>query len=163
MRHLQLLCVIGVTLSSCSAAGSQATDAGALPPALRAHLQNERFQIVSSIRGLPLGVRDALQGSFGSSTLDIAEPGAPFQATGVIVNPNLPTRRLVAAGCSTDHCIVYFERGGIAHTWHVAVFHWTPDATRFEWGGNAPGALANIDAVRNAVLSGAIKGSAGPW
>lgn len=158
MRHTLLLCAIGVALSSCTAAGSQATDTGALPAPLRAHLQNERFQIVASIRGLPLGVRDSLQGSFGSPTLDIAEPGAPFQATDVIVNPNLPTRRLVSAGCSTDHCIVYFERGGIAHTWHVTVFHWTPEATRFEWSGTAPGGLVTIDDVRAAILSGAIKG-----
>lgn len=158
MRHTFLLCAIGMALSSCMAAGSQAPDTGALPASLRAHLQNERFQIVTSLRGLPLGVRDSLQGSFGSPTLDIAEPGAPFQATDVIVNPNLPTRRLVAAGCSTDHCIVYFERGGIAHAWHVAVFQWTPEATHLEWSGTAPGGLATIDDVRKAILSGAIKG-----
>jgi len=163
MRHIQLLCAIVVTLSSCAAAGSQATDAGTLPPALRDHLQNDRFQMVGAIRGLPLGVRDWLQGAFGSSTLDIAEPGAPFQATDVASTPSLPARRLVAAGCSTDHCIVYFERGGIAHTWHVTVFHWTPDATTFEWGGTAPGGLATVDEVRKAVLAGAVKHSTGPW
>jgi hypothetical protein len=43
------------------------------------------------------------------------------------------------------------------------LLHWTPKATTFEWGGTAPGGLATIDAVRSAVLSGAIKGSAGPW
>ena len=123
-------------------------------------MKDERFGIVTSIRGLPLGVRDELQTLFGSQSLDIAEPGAEFQATDVIVNPRLPIRRLVAAGCSIDHCLVYYERGGIAHTWHVALFHWTPAATRFEWGGTAPGGLATIDDVRNAVLSGAIKGPA---
>jgi len=158
MRHTQLLCVIGVLLSSCTAAGRQATDIDALSGSLRAHLQDERFQVVTSIRGLPLGVRDGLQASFGSQTLDIAEPGSEFRMTDVVVNPNLPTRRLVAAGCSTDHCIVYFERGGIAHTWHVALFHWTPAGTRFEWSGTAPGGLATIDDVRKAILSGAIKG-----
>jgi len=162
MRQTQLLIVVGLLLSACTAAGSQA-DAVALPASLREHLQNDRFQIVASLRGLPLGVRDSLQGSFGKSTLDIAEPGAPFQATDVMTDPNLPSRRLVAAGCSTDHCLVYFERGGIAHTWHVMVFHWTPDATRFEWGGIAPGALASIDEVRKAILSGAVRSSTGPW
>ena len=157
-RLTQLLCVIGVSLCSAVAVGSQATDANALSGPLRAHVQDERFQTVSTIRGLPLGVRDGLQASFGSQTLDIAEPGAEFRTTDVVVNPNLPTRRLVAAGCSTDHCIVYFERGGIAHTWHVALFHWTPEATRFEWGGTAPGGLATIGDVRKAILSGAIKG-----
>ena len=150
--------MIGVSWCSAVAVGSQATDATALSGSLRAHVQDERFQTVSSIRGLPLGVRDGLQASFGSQTLDIAEPGAEFRTTGVVVNPNLPTRRLVAAGCSIDHCIVYFERGGIAHTWHVTLFHWTPAGTRFEWSGTAPWGLATIDDVRKAILSGAIKG-----
>jgi hypothetical protein len=126
-------------------------------------VNDDRFQIVSSLRGLPLGVRDELQRLFGSHTLDIAEPGAEFQATDVIVKPNLPIRRLVAAGCSTDHCVVYYERGGFVHTWQVMLFHWTPAATRFEWGGLAPGGLATIDDVRKAMLSGAIKGPNTRW
>jgi len=130
---------------------------------MRAHVEGERFQIVTSIRGLPLGVRDALQMLFGSQSLDIAEPGGEFQVTDVLGNSKLPIRRLVAAGCSADHCLVYYERGGIAHTWQVALFHWTPAATRFEFGGTAPGGLATIDDVRNAVLSGAIKGPNKTW
>jgi hypothetical protein len=120
-------------------------------------VRDGRFGIVRSIRELPLGVREALQTLFSSRILDIAEPGAEFQRTDVIVNPKLPIRRLVAAGCSTDHCLVYYERGGFVHTWHVALFHWTPAATRFVWGGSAPGGLATIDDARNAILSGAIK------
>jgi len=131
--------------------------------ALRAHVKGERLGIVTSVRGLPLGVRDELQTLFGSNTLDIAEPGARFQVTDVVVDPKLPTRRLVAAGCSIDHCLVYYERGGITHSWHVALFHWTPAATRLELSGIAPPGLASIDDVRNAVLSGAIKGSTKFW
>ena len=134
-----------------------------LSVALRAHVQNERFGIVTSIRGLPLGVRDALQTLFASPALDIAEPGASFQATDVVVIPALPIRRLVAAGCSIDHCLVYYERGGVAHTWQVALFHWTPALTRFAWGGVAPRGLTSIDDVRSAVLSGAVKGPARFW
>jgi hypothetical protein len=163
MRLTQLLSAIGVGLWSVMAAGSQATDAGALSGALRAHVQGERFGIVTSIRGLPLGVRDGLQTLFGSRELDIAEAGAEFQATDNVVNPKLPTRRLVAAGCSTDHCLVYYERGGINHTWHVALLHWTPAATRFEWGGTAPGGLATIEDVRSAVLSNGVNGRARFW
>ena len=163
MRRTRLLCAIGVSLWSAVVTGSQAAPPVALSGALRAHVKDERFGIVTSIRGLPLGVRDGLQVLFGSQALDIAEPGADFQATDVIGTPKLPIRRLVAAGCSTDHCLVYYERGGIAHTWRVALFHWTPAATRFEWGGAAPGGLATIDDVRNAVLSGAIKSAARFW
>jgi hypothetical protein len=157
MRRTRLFCAIGVSLWSAVVTGSQAAPTAALSEALQAHVKNERLGIVTSIRGLPLGVRDGLQTLFGSQALDIAEPGAEFQVSDVVGKPKLPIRRLVAAGCSTDHCLVYYERGGIAHTWQVALFYWTPAATRFEWGGTAPGGLATIDDVRNAVLSGAIK------
>ncbi len=148
---------------SAAVAGSQAENPAVLSGALRDHVKNERFEIVSSLRGLPLGVRDGLQTLFGSRTLDIAEPSAEFQVADAVANPKLPIRRMVAAGCTIEYCLVYYERGGDAHTWHVALFHWTPAETRFEWGGSAPGGLATIDDVRRAVLSGAIKGPAGSW
>jgi len=157
-----LLLVIGLSLGVLTAAAGQATDA-ALPAALRARVQNDRFGVVTSIRGLPLGVRDGLQRLFGSPTLDIAEPGGDFQASGVVVDAVLPTRRLVAAGCSSEYCLIYYQRRGNDPTWHVALFHWTPAATRFEWGGQAPGGLATIDEVRAAILAGRIKGPAKVW
>ena len=143
--------------------GSQALAPLPLPEPLRAHVKSEDFGIVTSIRGLPLGVRDELQTLFGSNTLDIAEPGAEFQATEVIGTSKLPTRRLLVAGCSEDHCLVYYERGGREHTWHVALFHWAPSTTRFEWGGVAPRGLTSVDAVRKAALSGVIKGPSQIW
>jgi hypothetical protein len=156
-----LLCAIGVSLSSTVADGRQAA---ALSGALKSHLQNERFQIVTSIRGLPLGVRDELQKLFRGQALEIAEPGAEFQVTDVIAKPGLPIRRLVAAGCAADHhCLVYYERGGIAHTWQAALFQWSPGATRLEAGGVAPPRLASIEEVRSALLSGAIKASTTSW
>jgi hypothetical protein len=163
MSRSRISCAIVVLSLSCAvAAAGQSQSAAALPERLRAHLKNERLEIVTSIRGLPLGVRDELQTLFGSQTLDIAEPNAEFQVTAGR-SSTLPIRRLVAAGCSTDHCLVYYERGGIARTWHVALFHWTPQATRFEWGGTAPNHLATIDNVRSMVLSGAIKGGNKIW
>jgi len=143
-------------------AGSQPA-APTLSPALRDHIRDGRFGIVTSIRGLPLGVRDGLQTLFGSQTLDIAEPHGDFEMTGVVVSSLVPTRRLVAAGCSVDHCLVYYQRRGNDPTWHVALFHWATAATQFEWGGTAPGGLATIDDVRTAILSGRIKGPAKFW
>ena len=163
MFRIQLVCAAGVSLLLAALAGHQGPSPTALSGTLRAHLKDERFGIVTSIRGLPLGVRESLQTLFKSPSLDIAEPEAEFQATDLIVTPRLPSRRLVAAGCSADHCLVYYERGGFAHTWHVALFHWTPAATRFEWGADAPGGLATIGEVQKAVLAGELKGSIGPW
>ena len=159
------VCTVGLSLWLSVVPGNQTAPPVALSVALRAHLKDEPFGPVTSIRGLPLGVREALQTLFGSSSLDIAEPGENFQATDVTVNPKLPMRRLVAAGCSrsNDHCLVYYERGGTAHTWHVALFRWTPAETRFEWGGVAPGGLGTIGDVQNAVLSGHVKSAAKSW
>jgi hypothetical protein len=162
IAEARLLCAIGMNIWSAAVAAAQATSL-TLPVPLQAHVKNERFEIVTSIRGLPLGVRDGLQTLFDSDALDIAEPGAEFQVTDAVVDPKLPIRRLVAAGCATDHCLVYYERGGAAHAWRVALFHWTPVATQFEWGGMAPGNLATIDQVLKAVLSGAVKGPIRVW
>jgi hypothetical protein len=156
--------MIGSSVCLAVLAASQAVRPVALSAELRAHVKDERFGIVTSVRGLPIGVRDGLQTLFGGRSLDIAEPGAEYQATDVILNPNLPNRRLVAAGCSRDdHCLVYYERGGTAQTWRVALFHWTPEATRFEGGGIAPAGLRSLDDVRSVLLSGAIKDPAGSW
>ena len=160
--HTRFLCAIGLSLLSAVAAGSQSAPPGALPSELRSQLQNERFGIVTSIRGLPLGVRGALQTLFGSDSLDIAEPGARFQENERSVS-TLPTRRLAAAGCSYEHCLVYYERGGTKRTWHVALFRWTPEETKFLWGGTAPAGLTTIDDVRSGILSGAITGPGGSW
>jgi len=158
MRRAHCLFAIGMSLWSAVAVGSQATDGGPLSGALRAHVQDEPFQMVTSVRGLPLGVRDALQKLFASPGLDIADPGAEFQVTDVGVNAKRPIRRLVTAGCSADHhCLLYYERAGTEHTWHVALFHWTPAATRFEGGGTAPRGLTTIDDVRRAILAEGIK------
>ena len=161
-HRTRLSCAILASLLPVVVAVGQSMPSGPLSAELRAHVRDQRFGMVTSIRGLPLGVRGALQTLFGSQTLDIAEPGGRFQEGERSVS-TLPTRRLGAAGCSYDYCLVYYERGGIKPTWHVALFRWTPDATKFEWGGAAPAGLMTIDEVRKAVLSGAIKRSAGPW
>ena len=162
MRFAISLLVLTASLWSCAAADGQT--AAALPDAVRAHVKDDRFQVVSTLRGLPLGVRDELSRLFGGSYLNIAEPDAAFRATDDLSDPNLPPRRLVAAACSMDHCIVHYEKGGTAHTWHVAVLHWTPEATKLEWGGSAPGDLKTFEALQNAILTGAVKGmSAHSW
>jgi hypothetical protein len=132
---------------------------------LQVHLKQERFDIVTSIRGLPLGVRGALQTLFASTDYDvqrdIAQPDAKFQGTSG--DASLPLRRLIAAECSWDHCLVYYERGGRVITWHVALFHWDPEGTRFEAGGQASQRLAAVGDVWSALVSGALKSSPKMW
>jgi len=164
MRRTQILCMLGALLSSVMIAASQGTPSVTLPAGLREHFQNERFDTVTSIRGLPLGIRDRLETLFRGGGLDIANPGADFQGTASAGSSKLPTRRLVTAGCSPDfHCLIYYERAGANPTWRAALFHWTPDQTRLEVGGTAPGGLRTIDDVRRTILSGGIKDPAGLW
>jgi len=159
-----LLLCIGACLWLGTVACSRADSPLPIPGTLWAHLKDERFEPVTSIGGLSLGVADALRQLFRSPSLDIAEPGAEFQATGNAEHgARLPSRRLVAAGCSSDHCLIYYERGGSVLTWRVALFHWGQDATRFEWGGAAPGGLVGIDDVQNAVLSRKITSPDRSW
>jgi len=153
--------VVGCALAA--AAWAQGPVLPTVAPSLQAHVRAERFQAVTAVRGLPLGVREELQRMFGSSAMAIADPGAPFQATDVVTDPTLPIRRLSVAGCSQDHCLVYYERGGIAHVWRAVLFHWTPDRTRVEAGGTAPAGLRTVDELRNAVLAGALKGPGRYW
>ena len=108
-------------------------------------------------------MRDAMRELFGGPALDLAEPGAAFQGTGPADNLTLASRRLVAAGCSMDHCLVYYERAGAPRTLKAVLFHWTPEETRFEFGGTAPAGLETVDDIRKALLSGAIKSADGAW
>ena len=163
MRRTQLFCAIGVSLWSVMMSGSQTVPV-TVSAQLKAHVQNERFDIITSIRGLPLGVRDRLETLFGNRGLDIAEPGAEFQRGRAGADSRIPPRRLVAAGCSSDyHCLVYYERGGASQTWRALLFHWTPNSTRLEMGGTAPGGLMTVSDVQRAILSGAIRDSGGLW
>ena len=83
MRRTRLFCAIGVSLWSAVVTGSQAAPTGALSESLRVHVKNERLEIVTSIRGLPLGVRDGLQTLFGSQAAEagIVAGFVPFNRT----------------------------------------------------------------------------------
>ena len=157
MRRAALSFALALALAASAITLGQTVVPATISAALRSHVSGERFQIVTAVRGLPLGVREELQRMFGSSAAAIADPGAEFQATDDVSKPDLPTRRLVVGGCAQDHCLVYYERGGSARTWQVALFHWTPTQTRLEAGGTAPRDLKSVDDVRTALLSGRLK------
>ena len=162
----RLVIAITATLLGATMPAAKQAPAPSVPAsALRTHLQAERFQIITSIRGLPLGVREKLQQLFGTTTLDIAEPGQDFQRVRMPAGTPLPLRRLAAAGCAADnHCLVYYERGGASVSHRVALFKWSAAATTFEWGATAPAGLKSIDAVRIAIASGKVSGGGSdPW
>jgi hypothetical protein len=160
-RVALVACLVLVSLSLISS--QSAEQPTVLSELLRTHLRGEQFVAVTAVAGLPNGIREGLRRLFGRSTLELAEPGAEFQVTDVIMKPNLPIRRLISAGCSADHCLVYYERGGIAHTRYVVLFKSTKTGAQFEWGGSAPAGLADLDEVKGALLSGEVRGQTKYW
>jgi hypothetical protein len=51
----------------------------------------------------------------------LADPGQKWQATDVIMEPNLPGKRLVWGAVGGDYYVVHYERGGIAHSFHILI------------------------------------------
>ena len=112
---------------------------------------------------LPASVRTALQTLYGGPPLSLAEPDAPFAATDVITDQQLPGRRLIAAGCSADHCLLHYERGGIAHVYYVVLFALSGAESHLDDGGLVSGRLPDIGAVKSELLAGHIKPGARDW
>ncbi len=164
MRAEHMALPLALLLLATDVVGSQQP---AAPPTLtdaqRAHLRTEQFARVASVAGLSSEVRGALRALFRSPTLELAEPGAEFQVTDVIFKPNLPIRQLILAGSSSDHCVVYYERGGIAHTFSVVLLRIDNGTAQFEWGGIAPRDVQSLDELKTLMVEGKIKGGMSYW
>jgi len=87
----------------------------------------------------------------------LAEPGQKWNATCVITDPTLPGKRLIWAALGGDYCVVHYERGGIAHTFHILVAKLGKNDARpaMVWravGGQFQDYAAFLDALRNGKL-----------
>jgi hypothetical protein len=63
----------------------------------------------------------------GGSDGKLAEPGQKWNATDAISDPTLPGKRLIWAAVGGEYYVVHYERGGIAHTFHILVAKLTKD------------------------------------
>ncbi len=94
-------------------------DTTKLSPEDRKALQDpSRFHEIHSTRDLPAAILALCNGS-GDGKL--AEPGQNWNATDAITDPTLPGKRLIWAAVGGEYYVVHYERGGIAHTYHVLV------------------------------------------
>ena len=94
----------------------------------RKALQNaSRFHEVHTTRDLPPAVLALCDGG-GDGKL--AEPGQKWNATDVIMDSSLPGKRLIWAAVGGEYYIVHYERGGIAHTYHILVAKLGKDEAR---------------------------------
>lgn len=149
MKHLvlYLLCAIG-TVSLCSA------DVTKLSAADRKVLQNSpAFHEIHSTSDLPLPVVTLCAGDKNN----LAEPGGKWNATDVVMDTTLPGKRLIWAAVGGDYYVVHYERGGIAHTFHILVAKLAKNDTKPKsvWkaiGGPFKDYAAFLDALRTGKL-----------
>src|ERR1700730_15666878 len=111
-------------------------------PAQKAHVLDGDFVIVKNVDRLPDALKTAFSHLSGMDDFEMANPGEKFQLGDVIDEPGLPWRRLLFAGISKDKYFIHYEKGGRAHSYHVAVFAIGPERkVMFLWGGPGfPGA-----------------------
>src|SRR5262245_9329299 len=76
-----------------------------------------RFHEVHSAKNLPPTVVALCVDDNGK----LADPGQNWNATDVVTDPTLPWKRLIWAVVGGDYYVVHYERGGIAHSFHVLV------------------------------------------
>ncbi len=94
-------------------------DVTKLPAAARNALFDvSRFHEVHSTGDLPSALLALCDGG-GDGKL--AEPGQNWNATDVIADPTLPGKRLIWAAIGGEYYVVHYERGGIAHTYHILI------------------------------------------
>ncbi|HEX5490913.1 MAG TPA: hypothetical protein VFX07_06615 [Candidatus Udaeobacter sp.] len=111
---------------------------------------SSRFHEVHSTADLPPAIV-ALCGD------KVAEPGQNWNATDVVTDRTLPAKRLIWAAIGGDYYVVHYERGGIAHTYHVLVAKIAKDETKPKiiWqamGGPFKGYSAFVQALRSGKL-----------
>jgi hypothetical protein len=87
----------------------------------------------------------------------LAEPGQNWNATDAITDPSLPGKRLIWAAVGGEYYVVHYERGGIAHTYHILVAKLTkgdakPKAVWRAIGGPLKDYAAFLDALRTGKL-----------
>jgi hypothetical protein len=114
MKHVALHLLFAVTVQSLCCA-----DVTKLPAEDRKALQDaSRFHEVRATTNLPSAILALCDGG-GDGKL--AEPGQKWNATCVITDPTLPGKRLIWAVVGSEYYVVHYERGGIAHTFHILV------------------------------------------
>ena len=76
-----------------------------------------RFHEIHSTAKLPAAVFALCADGNGR----LAEPGQKWEATDVITDEKLPTKRLIWAFTDGELYVVHYERGGYGHSFHILV------------------------------------------
>jgi len=114
--------------------------------------QNVLFKRVDEVKSLPQAIRNQIG--------DLAEPEESFQSSDVIRGKRLPSRRLIFAGLSEKYSIIHYERGGIAHSFLVAVLELSNGRASVVWLSNAE-RMADLRELKTALEAGKLPNELG--
>lgn len=149
MKHLRLYVFFAVSIP-----GLCNGDVTKLPAEDRKALQDSsRFHEVHSTNDLPPAILALCDGGDGK----LAEPGQKWNATDAISDPTLPGKRLIWGAMGGEYYVVHYERGGIAHTYHILVARLAKDNSKAiaVWravGGPFKNYAAFLDALQKGKL-----------
>ena len=147
------LLAVGISRIGYAAAEMSAADA-------RRELLERQFTIVTKTHEIPEPVRVLLTALTKTEGRILAEPGAKYQETDVIAEPDLPFRRLIFAGNGKGIYFVNYEMGGRGHSYHVAVFEWVPGRISLVWRAVLERRIENLTKLREAIRKGQYKDEA---
>ena len=132
--------------------GNAGLSSEALSPVdARRELLEREFTIVTRTKEIPEPVRVLLAALTKTDGQVLAEPGAKYQETDVVAEPGLPLRRLIFAGNGKGVYFLNYERGGIAHSQHVAVFEFVPGRISLVWRAILDKRADNLKDLRDAI------------
>jgi mono/diheme cytochrome c family protein len=127
-----------------------------LSAAEKAHILDGDFTVEKNVDRLPANLKSAFASLAKMPDFKMANPGEKYQETDVISELGLPSRRLIFAGISKDRYFIHYEKGGIFHSYHLAVFDVSPEGkVTFHWGGAGGPAANDLAQLRKMVSAGA--------
>jgi len=122
-------------------------------------LREDAFSGISSVKEIPASVLMKFAEIAKDPNLKIANPGEKFQATDVISEAGLSSRRLIFGGISKEYCVLHYERGGRAHSYYVILFKRSGNDASFLWGGVTNQKIRNLSALRELIRADALDDS----
>lgn len=111
------------------------------------------FRIITKVRDLPRPVLEALKEE-GGTRLTMVDPGRNFEATDVIYDPSLPSRRLIFAGVVDNKVFIHYEQGGIAHMFILALMRLGPEGNIEGLSRNYCGPATDLQSLRREIERG---------
>src|SRR5258708_3752595 len=87
------------------------------------HILDSSFTMVARTEAMPANVKQAFAKITGEPSFALANPGQKYQVTDVVVDRDLPFRRLVFAGVEADEWFVHYGQGARADNYIFHVFN----------------------------------------